>query len=665
MFNFAPYCTGTSHIVTIKPGKIKGKNMNGTDYTTLYEIDGQDSLQVFETVPDLYLILSPDLRVLTASNLYLEAISTSRAEVHEMLLEDLFHRYGIESEDGLNVLKATLDAVASSGKGQSMPVHNFRLLKRAAAGQVGGYWQVSNSPVLDSSQKLLYIIHKLNDITEIIQKEKSYQAALDEDLKKFAASAELFRKAESAGNTGSYQLDLETHEIRFSDGMYNLLGYNPHAFVPTMKFLDSISHPEDVEMVNQAIQNAIVKKQPYDYIRRIYTPEGKLKCIHSKGKVIEDESGKPLHILGVSNDITEKIKADEDLAKAHAELSKNKDLLQSVFDTTVIAMSVLRPVRNSEGAILDFEITLVSREMEHQTNRTDLIGCHYVQEFPGVKMVGLFDLMLKVMETGVTETLEFYYPYEGYNKWYSCSFVKMGDGLVSSNLDITPIREAEEKLREMEELQRLEVFKATISTQEEERNRIAEDLRNGIGQLLYAVKINLKHLDLHLATTDAKSFQDAKSRTDQILAEAIKEIRRLSHLMTPATLEHFGLEESIKDLCRQYSPDLHIKVSVTGLKGRLDRYMEVSLYRMAQELLQNTVTHAKATSASVQIKKEKQSMILTVMDNGRGFLPEEVKTKGLGLASLFNRVRLLNGRVDVVNTRGTKVTIKIPLNKAP
>ena len=637
--------------------------MNGTDYTTMYEIDWQDSLQVFETVPDLYLIFSPDLRVLTASNLYLEAISTSRAEIRDLLLEDLFCRYGLETEDELNNLKATLDAVASSGKEQSMPVHNFRSLKRASTGQTGGYWQVSNSPVLDSNQKLLYIIHKLNDITEIILKEKSYQAALDDDLKKFAASAELFKKAESAGNTGSYQLDLVTHEIRFSEGMYNLLGYKPQAFVPTLEFLDAISHPEDVEMVNQAIQNAIDKKTPYEYVRRIYTPDGQLKCIHSKGKVIEDEFGKPLHILGVSNDITEKIKADEDLAKAHAELSKNKDLLQSVFDTTLVAMSVLRPIRNTDGEILDFEITLVSREMERQTNRTDLIGSHYAREFPGVRAVGLFDIMLKVMETGISETLDFFYPYEGYNRWYSCTFVKMDDGLVSSNQDITPIREAEGKLREMEELQRLEVFKATISTQEEERNRIAEDLRNGIGQLLYAVKINLKHLDLHLATTEPKSFQDAKSRTDQILAEAIKEIRRLSHLMTPSTLEHFGLEESIKDLCRQYSPDLHIKVSVTGLKGRLDRYMEVSIYRMAQELLQNTVTHAKATSAAVQIKKEKQSMILTVLDNGQGFLPEEVKTKGLGLASLFNRVRLLNGRVDVVNTKGTKVTIKIPLTK--
>lgn len=637
--------------------------MNGTDYTTLYEIDWQDSLQVFETVPDLYLILSPDLRVLTASNLYLDATSTNRVEIRDMPLEDLLYRYGVESEDELNALKATLDAVASSGKSQSMPVHNFQLLKRASAGQTGGFWQVSNSPVLDSNQKLLYIIHKLNDITEIIQKEKSYQAALDEDLKKFAASAELFKKAESAGNTGSYQLELDTHEIRFSDGMYKLLGYKPNAFVPTLEFLDSISHPEDVKMVNEAIQNAINKKQPYEYVRRIYTLDGELKCIHSKGKVIEDESGKPLHILGVSNDITQKTKADEDLAKAHEELSKSKDLLQSVFDTTLIGMSVLQPVYDSEGKISDFIMTLVSREMERQTSRDNLVGRYYAQEFPGVKLVGLFDVMLKVMATGVSETLEYFYPYEGYNKWYSCTFVKMGQGLVSSNLDITPVRKAEEKLRQMEELQRLEVFKATISTQEEERNRIAEDLRNGIGQLLYAVKINLKHLDLHLATADPKSFQDAKSRTDQILAEAIKEIRRLSHLMTPATLEHFGLEESIKDLCRQYSPELHIKMSVTGLKGRLDRYMEVSIYRMTQELLQNIISHAKATSASVQIKKEKQSMILTVLDNGQGFLPEEVKTKGMGLASLFNRVRLLNGRVDVVNTKGTKVTIKVPLTK--
>ena len=637
--------------------------MNGSDYSTLYEIEWQDSLQVFETVPDLYLILSPDLRILTASNLYLEAISTSRAEIRGMLLDDLLYRYGLESDDELRVLKTTLDAVASSGRGESMPVHRFHLLNRASGRQLGGYWQVSNSPVLDSNQKLLYIIHKLNDITDIIQKEKSYQAALDEDLKKFAASAELFRKAEAAGNTGSYQLDLKTQEIRFSDGMYKLLGYKPHAFVPTLKFLDSISHAEDVEMVNLAIQSAIKSKNSYEYVRRIYTADGELKCIHSKGKVIEDESGKPLYILGVGHDITEKTKADEDLAKAHEELSKSKDLLQSVFDTALIGMSVLRPIRDSEGTILDFVITLASREMELQTNRNDLVGRNYAQEFPGVRPVGLFDLMLKVMETGVSETLEYYYPYEGYNKWYSCNYVKMGDALVASNMDITPVRLAEEKLREMEELQRREVFKATISTQEEERNRIAEDLRNGIGQLLYAVKINLKHLDLYLATSEPKSFQDAKSRTDQILAEAIKEIRRLSHLMTPATLDHFGLEESIKDLCQHYRPLLHIKMNVTGLKGRLDRYLEVSIYRMAQELLQNTVSHAKATSASVQLKKEKQSLILTVLDNGQGFLPEEVKTKGLGLASLFNRVRLLNGRVDIVNNKGTKVTIKIPLTK--
>lgn len=637
--------------------------MKNTDFMASYEIHWQDSLNVFETVPDLYLILSSDLQVLTASNTYLKAISASRDEIRSLPAQTTFVRYGLDNPGDLEIIKADLEMAVRTGEAQFMPVQRFNLLMRAGTEPPNcGYWQVSNTPVLDEHGNILYIIHKVNDITDIINKEKAFQASLDEDLKKIEASSDFLRKAEEAGNTGSYRFDLRNKDIWFSDGMYKLIGYEPQAFVPSLEYLDSISHPDDINKVNLAIENAVATKQSYEYVRRIFSPLGEMRCIFCKGRVVEDELGNPLHILGVSHDITKKIKQEEELEKALDALSKSKDLLQSIFDSTLIGMSLLKPVRNDAGKIIDFSIALASKELEKETRRADLIGKLYTEEYPGVKTTGLFDLMLKVMETGESEHLEYYYPFEGFDKWYSCTFVKLDDGLVASNLDITPTRAAEAKIRELEQVQKLEIFKATIRTQEEERNRIAEDLRNGIGQLLYAVKMNLRHLDAGAALANTKDFVETKDRTDQILGEAIKEIRRLSHLMTPSILEHFGLEETIKDLCKQFSPKLKITSNFFGIIGRFDRYLEVSIYRMAQELLLNIVDHAKASKATLELRYQNNHVLLTICDDGPGILPQQINCNALGLESLLNRVGLLNGKIEVESTESAKITIKIPVN---
>jgi signal transduction histidine kinase len=130
---------------------------------------------------------------------------------------------------------------------------------------------------------------------------------------------------------------------------------------------------------------------------------------------------------------------------AELELRESKDLLQSVFDTSLIQMSVMKAVRDARGSITDFRILLTNRELERETGRTDLVGKYYLKEYPGVRASGLFDVMLRVMETGKSERIEYFYPYENFNKWYSSMFVKLDDGLVSTNLDITERKRVEEK----------------------------------------------------------------------------------------------------------------------------------------------------------------------------------------------------------------------------
>ncbi|RZM18173.1 MAG: PAS domain-containing protein, partial [Pedobacter sp.] len=137
-------------------------------------------------------------------------------------------------------------------------------------------------------------------------------------------------------------------------------------------------------------------------------------------------------------------------------VSESQELLQSVFDTSLIRISILQAVYDHEGNISDFRIKLVNKELEKETGRTDLAGKLYSQEYPGIRQTGLYQLMLQVMETGEAGQIEYYYPHEGFNKWYSCMFIKMGDGLLATNLDVTERRQSEEMVKSSE--QRLRMF---------------------------------------------------------------------------------------------------------------------------------------------------------------------------------------------------------------
>lgn len=607
--------------------------MDPKEYMTSENGDLKPALRMFEKLPELYLILAADFTVLTASDAYLQTMGLSRSFIQGAELSTLFRTY---DTNGKHISAHILSSLQESALTKQSHTINAQQFKDA-------YFKIIHIPILDEREEILYIIHKLHNVTRLTD------------------TIDLLSRVEEAGNTGSYRLDLQKQKLKISDGMFRLLGYGTGAIKPSVEFLNSISHPEDIPLVDRIVSNAISNKTTYEYIRRIFRPNGEMRYISSKGKVIANEAGEAMYLLGVLHDITGQTMSNQALLKAHEDLQKSNALLQSVFDTTMIGMSLLEPIRNEQGEIVDFTLKLVSKGLEIETGRTDLVGKVYAVEFPGIKKAGLFDMMLRVMETGKPEHMEYFYPFEGFNKWFSCTFVKMEDGLVATNLDITPERQTEATIRELEERQKLEVFKACIHTQEEERKRIAEDLRNGIGQLLYAVKINLKHVESSKAINDPEEFLRVKHYADKILGDAIKEVRRLSHQMTPAILEDFGLEETLIDLCKQFSPDINVSCRITGLKSRLASYVEVSVYRMVQELLVNIVNHAQASEANIEIKLEGSLLSVLVQDNGKGFNPDHAKINGLGLATLFNKVRLLSGNVHIDANNGTKVIISLPV----
>ncbi|MCJ8210973.1 PAS domain-containing protein [Mucilaginibacter sp. RS28] len=356
-----------------------------------------------------------------------------------------------------------------------------------------------------------------------------------------------------------------------------------------------------------------------------------------------------------TRDITERKEVELALQKSH-------DQLQSIFNTTLLQMSILQAIRNEDGEIDDFLITLVNKELEKETGRNDLVGKRYLHEYPGVKEAGLFGLIVKTVETGEPQSTEYYYPYEGFNKWFSCMFVKLNDGVVATNLDISAGKLAEEKVRQLESEQQLEIFRATLTTQEEERGRISESLHNGLGQLLYGIKLSLDNVAEEEATTDPEKFRGDLKYTQSLLSDAISETRRISHELMPAILEEFGLKAALKDVCDQLQKAVKISLSLKGFNNRLDKYLELAIFRTVQELLINVVKHAEAAEARAELTAANKGINIRVSDNGKGIQADKKGRPGIGLASIRNKVKLLNGNVKVLSgpAKGTTIEVEIP-----
>jgi two-component system NarL family sensor kinase len=256
-------------------------------------------------------------------------------------------------------------------------------------------------------------------------------------------------------------------------------------------------------------------------------------------------------------------------------------------------------------------------------------------------------------------------PGTGY--YYSRLVPEFGpDGLVKSVLaiarDLTEFKLLEEESLQLKLNQQKELLLAILDTQENERKRIAEGLHNGLGQLLYAAKLNLDHV----RTIDAADVP-ARQKVNQLLVEAIDQTRRISHELMPITLGDLGLEAAIRDICFKFNHhSLEFKCWVFNLGRTLEKYLQLAIYRIAQELANNIVKHAGATQASLTLREEADFIIIQGEDNGKGFNPEQVKSDGLGLKTIRDRVQLLNGtmEIDSSQNQGTLISIYLPLSIA-
>ncbi|MBP9689057.1 MAG: tetratricopeptide repeat protein [Bacteroidia bacterium] len=204
--------------------------------------------------------------------------------------------------------------------------------------------------------------------------------------------------------------------------------------------------------------------------------------------------------------------------------------------------------------------------------------------------------------------------------------------------------------------------KAIIEAEEKERVRIAKELHDGIGQQLSATKMNLSALENKIDLADKHLFDVAI----QLVDDAVKEVRSISHNMMPNALIKLGLASAVRDFINKLGTGDNLKVNleIVGLKDSLPANISTVLYRVVQECVTNIVKHAQASVVTIQFIMHQDNLTIMIEDNGVGFDTKNINQfEGIGLKNMISRVEFLNGTVDFDSTigKGTTTIINVPV----
>ena len=222
----------------------------------------------------------------------------------------------------------------------------------------------------------------------------------------------------------------------------------------------------------------------------------------------------------------------------------------------------------------------------------------------------------------------------------------------------------QQRISELEKEQLLMATEAVLKGEEQERTRLAKDLHDGLGGMLSGIKYSLNTMKGNLIMTPEN--QQAFERSIDMLDSSIREMRRVAHNMMPEALVKFGLDTALRDFCSDINQSGALKVnyqSIGLVNETIEQTTAITIYRIVQELINNTIKHAKANNAIVQVSKTDGILSVTVEDDGKGFDTSLLRSvKGIGWGNIENRVEFLKGKLDVHSEAGKGTSVLIELN---
>ena len=395
-------------------------------------------------------------------------------------------------------------------------------------------------------------------------------------------------------------------------------------------------------------------KQHYEW--KIKRSDGALRDVIFDKATINDSIGNVVGLVGVISDITERKQSEHALQKSESTLKAI--LAASPIGICLVRKRILKWTNQAMYRIWGYEMDSLlgqnTRVLYSDTEEYKRVGREF---YSAIEQHGVGNIETQWV-TGNGEKIHCYL--QGCQ--LDASDAKKG--IILAAMDITERKRAEGIVRNLSHM--------LLEAQENERKMISYELHDSIAQNLSYLKINCDtFFDNH--STISPELTEKMGKQSELIAQTIDAVRELSYGLHPPSLDQLGITQTIFQLCEEFSDAAGLSVDFipTGMEAlKHDPSLEINIYRLIQEGLNNIRKHANASHVKIVLIASYPNILLRIQDDGKGF---DVKvreaeldgTKRMGLRSMTERVNLLQGIIKIKSrpTQGTKIFIKFPFKK--
>jgi PAS domain S-box-containing protein len=426
-----------------------------------------------------------------------------------------------------------------------------------------------------------------------------------------------------------------------------IIGRTAHEFGP--KEIAARYHQMDLALFEHP------GKQHYEW--KVQNADGVHRDVIFDKATINDPAGNIIGLVGVVSDITERIKSEQ-------ALRRSESTLKAILAASPIGICLVRDriIRWTNQAIYRI-LGQTDNSLEGKSTR-DLYPSEEAYERIGNK----FYNEIKQEGIGKIETVWTNYRGEEIHCFLQGCFLDTSDpdkGIIVAVLDITERKRAEDLVRSLSH--------KLMEAQENERKMISYELHDSIAQNLSYLKIDCDTFFDGQPDIPNDLIEKAKCHST-LITQTINAVRELSYGLHPPTLEEFGLEQTLLQLCEELvdASGLDVAYVPTGLSAlKRDPLLEINIYRLIQEGFNNIRKHARATHVKLAVIASHVNVTLRIEDNGIGFKDNGREVivcpkEGMGIRNMTERVHLLRGKIRIRTKpdHGTKILIRIPILKS-
>ena len=471
--------------------------------------------------------------------------------------------------------------------------------------------------------------------------------------------------AQLMAGIGSWEFDPVTGHIRWSDETYRIHGMQPGTPTPTMEALIERIHPDDRERWKQIVFASIENGQPYQFEFCILLSAGGSRILQTHGECRLDSEGHVCAMWGTVQDITERKEAEQERTRLLEILEATPDYV-AVSDTKGSLLYLNRTGRDildlTEDEVKKHDIR--DRYTPSAANLILHVGMPMAQR-DGIWMGETVIQAADGRKIPMLQMIQVHRNSEGEPQYFSTiardiTERKRSEEESLRNLRDQAVREAMAKRNQ--ELQALS--RRLVEVQEAERTHIARELHDEIGQNLTGLKLTLGAMPRLGEEGKERNLKLAMELTTELMGQ----VRAMSLDLRPGMLDDLGLLPALQWHLDRYTTQTGVCVEFEeeGLRDRrFNRASETAAYRIVQEALTNVARYADVKAARVRVRVVRDKLHLSIVDQGKGFEPEEILAAGRsnGLAGMRERALLLGGTFGIQSSpgAGTRLMAELPL----